>query len=239
VTAEHPMWLFAWVAVNQGGVPIPVVPSLVAAGALAGAGHASFATLVAVIVGASLVADLVWYGIGRWASPHVLRLLERLSGRAAARVKAAERHVLAHRLGFMLCCRFLPEVNPLAAALAGAARAAPGRYMLVSTMSALAWAGTWTGAGYALHHVAIAIAPARAEVAAFMLVIGVIVAAVFAVKRWRRGTVVRTCPLKELAMNSDSVETNVARASTKVSRGVVVRASFATKARLPSDARAQ
>jgi hypothetical protein len=35
------MWLFAWVAVNRGGVPIPVVPSLVAAGALAGAGHAS------------------------------------------------------------------------------------------------------------------------------------------------------------------------------------------------------
>ena len=46
MTAEHATWLFAWVAVNQGGVPIPVVPSLVAAGALAGAGHASLSTLV-------------------------------------------------------------------------------------------------------------------------------------------------------------------------------------------------
>ena len=53
------------------------------------------------------------------------------------------------------------------------------------------------------------------------------------------GTVVRTFPLKQLAMNSDSVETNVARASTKVSRDVVVRSGFATKARLPSAARAQ
>jgi len=186
VTAEHAMWLFAWVAVNQGGVPIPVVPSLVAAGALAGAGHASLPTLVAVIVGASLVADLVWYGIGRWASPHVVRLLDRLSGRAAERVKAAERHVLAHRFRFMLCCRFLPEVNPLAAAIAGAARVAPGRYMLVATISAVAWGGTWTGAGYALHHVTIALAPASAEVAAFMLVTGVIASGVFALKRWRR-----------------------------------------------------
>lgn len=186
MTADHAMWLFAWVAVNQGGVLIPVVPSLVAAGALAGAGHASLPTLVAVIVGASLVADLVWYGIGRWASPHVLRLLERLSGRAAERVKAAERHVLAHRLGFMLCCRFLPEVNPLAAAIAGAARVAPGRYMRVTTISALAWAGTWTGAGYALYHVTIAIGPVSARVAGFMLVTGVIAAAVFALKRWRR-----------------------------------------------------
>jgi membrane protein DedA with SNARE-associated domain len=69
VTAEYAMWLFAWVAVNQGGVPTPVVPALVAAGALAGAGDASLPTLIAVIVGASLVADLVWYGVGRLASP--------------------------------------------------------------------------------------------------------------------------------------------------------------------------
>jgi membrane protein DedA with SNARE-associated domain len=101
-------------------------------------------------------------------------------------VKAAERHVLAHRLGFMLCCRFLPEVNPLAAAIAGAARVAPGRYMRVTTISALAWAGTWTGAGYALYHVTIAIGPVSARVAGFMLVTGVIAAAVFALKRWRR-----------------------------------------------------
>jgi len=36
-----------------------------------------------------------------------------------------------------------------------------------------------------------------------------------------------------------SIETNVARASTKVSRSVVVRSAFATNAPLPSPARAQ
>ena len=54
--------------------------------------------------------------------------------------------------------------------------------MLVATISAVAWAGTWTGAGYALYHVTIAIAPTSAQVAAFMLVTGVI-ASVFALKR--------------------------------------------------------
>jgi membrane protein DedA with SNARE-associated domain len=109
-----------------------------------------------------------------------------LSGRAAERVKAAERYVVAHRFGFMLCCRFLPEVNPLAAAIAGAARVAPGRYIFVATISAVAWAGTWTGVGYALYHVTIAITVASAEVAAFMLVTGVIASAFFELKRWRR-----------------------------------------------------
>ena len=77
----------------------------------------------------------------------------------------------------MLCCRFLPEFNPLAAAIAGAARVAPGRYMLVATISAVAWAATWTGAGYASYHVTTAVAPASAAVAAFMLVTGVITSA--------------------------------------------------------------
>jgi hypothetical protein len=55
--------------------------------------------------------------------------------------------------------------------------------MLVAPISAVAWAGTWTGAGYALYHVTIAIAPTSAEVATFMLVAGVIASAVFALKR--------------------------------------------------------
>lgn len=193
MTAEHAIWLFAWVAVNQGGVPIPVVPSLLAAGALAGAGDASLATLVAVSVGGSLVADLVWYGLGRWANLHVLRLLDRVSGRAAERVKVIERHVLAHPFRFVLCCRFVPEINPLAAAIAGAARVAPCRYMVVATISAVAWAGTWTGAGYALYHLTSAIAPASADVAAFMLVAGVIASLVFALKRWRQARRRHTC----------------------------------------------
>ena len=186
MTVEHAMWLFAWVAVNQGGLPVPVVPSLVAAGALAAAGHASLSTVIPLIVGASLVADLVWYGIGRWASAPVLGLLGRVSRGAPERVKAAQRRFVAHGLGFVLCCRFLPEVNPVAAAMAGSVRVAPGRYMLVATVSALAWAGTWTGFGYALYQVNIAMALAAAELTAFTLVIGVIASAAFALKRWRR-----------------------------------------------------
>jgi membrane protein DedA with SNARE-associated domain len=100
---------------------------------------------------------------------------------------------LAHRLGFMLCCRFLPQVNPLAAAIAGAGRVAPRRSMLVATISAVAWAGTRAGAGYALYHVTIAIAPTSAEVAAFMLVTGVIASAVFRAEAhwWRARSLAR------------------------------------------------
>ena len=63
----HLEWvLFGWVLANQGGVPLPVVPVLLAAGALAATGRVSIVETVAVAVGASLCADLGWYGVGRW-----------------------------------------------------------------------------------------------------------------------------------------------------------------------------
>jgi len=61
------MWLlFALVFVNQGGVPIPVGPTLLMAGARAAAGHTNFLMAALVSVGVVLVADFVWYGLGRW-----------------------------------------------------------------------------------------------------------------------------------------------------------------------------
>jgi len=142
--------LFAWVLANQAGAPVPVVPSLIGAGALAGAGHAHLPTTIAVAVGASLMADLVWYGVGRWHGARALALLGKLSPRAAMRVKTAEQRFVAHQSAFLFGSRFLPEVNPVAAAIAGAARIAPGRYIVTVTASALAWASSWIGAGYAL-----------------------------------------------------------------------------------------
>jgi membrane protein DedA with SNARE-associated domain len=186
VTAEHAIWLFAWVALNQGGVPIPVVPSLVAAGALASAGHAKLLSIVAVIVGGTLVADLVWYGIGRWRGAQIIALLGRLSRRTVERLHVGEQYFVAHQVGFMLCSRFLPEVNPVAAGMAGAAHLPPGRYMLIATVSAVAWAATWTGAGYAACSVAICTSLASADVAMILLLTSLIISSFLTLKHRRR-----------------------------------------------------
>jgi len=46
-----------------------------------------------------------------------------------------------------------PRNAPIAAGMAGATRIGPGRYMLIATTSAVAWALAWMSAGYALGHV--------------------------------------------------------------------------------------
>lgn len=142
--------LFGWVLANQSGVPVPVVPGLLAAGALAANGRLSIVEIFTVAVVATLCADLGWYGLGRWRGAGVLALLGGLSPRAQALVRRAQDGFLAHAGKFQLTARFLPELNPVAAGLAGATRVSIARFVGYGAMSALGWAGIWTGLGYLL-----------------------------------------------------------------------------------------
>src|SRR5207245_9944233 len=67
--------VFGWVLAEQIGLPLPAVPFLLAAGALAGDGRLSLALVLAAAGLASLVRDSVWYWIGRVVGGRVLRWL--------------------------------------------------------------------------------------------------------------------------------------------------------------------
>jgi len=148
---HHAGWiLFLWVFANQCGVPVPVVPSLVAAGALAARGGQSYAVMLAVAVTAAFAADLVWYGVGRWWGARALARLCGLLRRPNTYADHVEHAFRAHEVGFQFWAKFLPELNPIAAGLAGATGVALGRYVLIASATAIAWAGAWITAGYLL-----------------------------------------------------------------------------------------
>jgi membrane protein DedA with SNARE-associated domain len=58
--------LFSVVFGEQTGVPLPAIPVLLAAGALAGAGKMNLALAVLLSVAACLGGDVVWYQLGRY-----------------------------------------------------------------------------------------------------------------------------------------------------------------------------
>ena len=57
--------LLGWVFLEQAGLPVPSMPLLLAAGALAGAGKLNLALCLLACVFASLAADTIWYALGR------------------------------------------------------------------------------------------------------------------------------------------------------------------------------
>ena len=186
MTAHAFSLLFAAVLANQAGVPLPVVPSLVAAGALSAHAGTGMVPSILVTVVAALVADAIWYGLGRWRGREALRTAARLLRRSAEYVDHAEGRFRDHQLAFLFGGRFVPELNPIAAGMAGAARLRPRRYSAIAIASALAWAGGWTGAGYALGNVAREAPVPLLSLATPVVVIGAILAVGLALKRRRR-----------------------------------------------------
>ena len=71
--------LFAWVLVEQLGIPLPATPVLLAAGALSAAAPAQFSAALLAGLAACLIADSTWFFVGRRYGHHVLRTLCKLS----------------------------------------------------------------------------------------------------------------------------------------------------------------
>src|SRR5262245_53083124 len=73
------LFVFGNVLLTQLGAPLPAIPTMVVAGALAQQGHWHAATVVTLAVAASLIGDLPWYYAGRRYGSRVLSALCRIS----------------------------------------------------------------------------------------------------------------------------------------------------------------
>jgi membrane protein DedA with SNARE-associated domain len=71
--------LFFWVLAEQGALPIPSIPLLLAVGALVHTGNLNAPTAIACCLAGALVADIVWFYFGRISGKRVLQFLCRIS----------------------------------------------------------------------------------------------------------------------------------------------------------------
>jgi len=146
--AEHGyLMLFAWVFVEQLGLPIPAVPMLLAVGAVAGLGglNAWISLLVAVI--AALAADTAWYCFGRRRGGSVLNLLCRISLEPDSCVRKTESLFDGHRTRTLLAAKFIPGLSTVVPPVAGVTGMSLPRFLLFDALGSLLWAGTFIGVG--------------------------------------------------------------------------------------------
>src|SRR6478735_6549377 len=129
------------VLLQQLGLPIPAVPTMMIAGALAGMGKMSGAAAFALSVVASLVADLAWFWAGRRFGYPVLRFLCRVSLSPDTCVRQTEG--IFERWGFfsVVLSKFVPGFSTVAPPIAGALRMPVGSFVAASTASAALWVG--------------------------------------------------------------------------------------------------
>src|SRR6202171_6580188 len=125
--------LLAWVFAEQIGVPVPSLPILLAAGALAGSGQFSFVASLLLSVGASLTADSIWYVLGRVKGIKVLQLLCKISLEPDSCVRRTEGLFSKQGARSLLLAKFLPGLGTVAPPLAGIFHMRAPRFFLFDT----------------------------------------------------------------------------------------------------------
>jgi membrane protein DedA with SNARE-associated domain/rhodanese-related sulfurtransferase len=139
--------LFAWVLVEQLGVPLPATPILLAAGALSAQHELSFPLAFAAGLAASLVADSVWFLIGRRYGHHVLRLLCKLSLEPTICVRRTQDSFGRRRAVTLMIAKFVPGLATLAPPVAGQNGMGFGRFLFFDGIGATLWMGALLTAG--------------------------------------------------------------------------------------------
>jgi len=140
--------LLGWVFAEQIGLPIPSLPVLLAAGALAGTGRLSFFASLLIAVGASLTADMIWFQLGRLKGIKVLQFLCKISLEPDSCVRRTEGIFAKEGARSLLLAKFLPGLGAVAPPLAGIFHMRLMRFMLFDSAGAGLWAGTFLGLGY-------------------------------------------------------------------------------------------
>jgi membrane protein DedA with SNARE-associated domain len=140
--------LFIWVLVEQIGLPLPAIPLLLAAGALAGSGRMNLTLALGIAMIAALLSDLIWFHLGRYRGSRVLKLLCRISLEPDSCVRRTENMFARQGAQALLIAKFIPGLNTAAPALAGIFRMSVPRFLLFDGLGAFLWVATFAGLGF-------------------------------------------------------------------------------------------
>ncbi|MDQ5872933.1 MAG: VTT domain-containing protein [Acidobacteriota bacterium] len=143
--------VFANVLVEQIGIPIPALPTLLVAGSLVRAGKLSFLALLGAAVVASLAADTIWYFLGRRYGHRVLKTLCRISLSPDSCVRQTEGIFEKWGMASVFAAKFITGFSTVAPPLAGAMGAKLASFLFYDTLGTILWAGSGILLGFVFH----------------------------------------------------------------------------------------
>jgi membrane protein DedA with SNARE-associated domain/rhodanese-related sulfurtransferase len=139
--------IFLWVLVEQIGIPIPSVPVLLTAGTLSATHRVSFIGITIAMLLSCIIADTLWFSLGRRYGNSVLKLLCRLSFEASTCVSKTEGYFTRRGAVTLLFAKFVPGLSTVAAPIAGQTGMSYGRFLAWDMVGSLLWGETFILAG--------------------------------------------------------------------------------------------
>jgi len=183
--ARHGLPLvFVNVLLEQLGLPIPAIPTLIAAGALSAGGRLSGGLLILLAVFASLIADSLWYLLGRRHGYRILKTVCGISLSPDSCVRQTESLFERQGVVSLLYAKFIPGFSTVAPPLAGAVKIGFLRFLFFDAGGALLWAGSGIAAGMIFHRAIDRVAEFLEGMGFWSLVIAGVALALFVSWKW-------------------------------------------------------
>jgi membrane protein DedA with SNARE-associated domain len=140
------------VFLEQIGAPVPALPTLIVAGALTRNGALSSTAVMASAVISSVVADWIWFALGRRYGYTILKTLCRISLSPDSCVRDTEANFERWGMKSLLIAKFIPGFSTIAPPLAGATKRSTLQFILYDGAGAFIWAGAAVAVGRVFHN---------------------------------------------------------------------------------------
>jgi membrane protein DedA with SNARE-associated domain len=144
--------LFAVVFAEQAGLPLPAAPWLLAAGALSASGKVNALLAITMTALASVIADWIWFRLGRRGGQRVLRPFCRLSLSPNSCVGRTKGLFARHGQHGLLAAKFIPVLGTVMPPLAGALGMSTGRFLFFDGLGALFYGAFYVLGGFFFHN---------------------------------------------------------------------------------------
>jgi membrane protein DedA with SNARE-associated domain len=163
--------LLVWVFAEQAGVPVPSLPLLLAAGALAGSHQLNIFASLFIVALAAVSADSIWYQLGLRKGIKVLQFLCKISIEPDSCVRRTEGVFSKQGARSLIFAKFLPGLSTVAPPLAGVFQMRLRRFLLFDAAGSLLWGATFLGLGYAFSGEIERIAERAASLGGWLIVV--------------------------------------------------------------------
>ena len=139
--------LFVWVLIEQGGIPVPSVPVLLAAGTMSAAHRLHVAYALPLVLLSCLISDSMWYWLGRRYGSKIINLLCKFSMEAATCVTRTQGTVSKRGGVTLLFAKWVPGLGAMAPPITGQAQMPYVHFLMYDSAGTLMWAGAWLFVG--------------------------------------------------------------------------------------------
>jgi membrane protein DedA with SNARE-associated domain/rhodanese-related sulfurtransferase len=179
--------VFANVLLERIGLPLPAMPTLIVAGALAADGTSSALAIFCVAFVAASIGDVLWYVAGRLYGHRVMKLLCRMSLSPDSCVRQTEFRFERWGRLTLVVAKFVPGLSTVARPLAGATGLGWWSFLMLNGLGTALWAAAAVGTGVVFHAEINQLIVGLQDLGTVAIaVLGVLLAAYITLKWWQR-----------------------------------------------------